>query len=213
MNPIELNLKEINRQEVFTFYKDFEDPFFNMTVQVDISDLYHFCKREKLSIFLAKLFVFTSAANQIPAFRYRIIDNKLFEFNKIHPGSTILTKDSKTFQFAYFEFEEDIYRFHSKCEIILEQSKQNPSFEPKEWRNDLIHFSSIPWLSFTSFKHARRFAFRESIPKVVFGKFINQNHQVKIPVSIEVHHAVMDAWHVSRFLNTVDEIISQLINS
>ena len=57
----------------------------------------------------------------------------------------------------------------------------------------------IPWISFTSFTHARKPAKEDSVPKIVFGKYTKKNDSVKMPVSVEVHHSLMDGIHVGKF--------------
>jgi|GEM_PF-2867035 len=65
--------------------------------------------------------------------------------------------------------------------------------------NDKLHYSIMPWVSFTAVKHARRFGREESVPKIVFGKIFAENGQWKMPVSVEANHALMDGLHVGRY--------------
>ena len=57
----------------------------------------------------------------------------------------------------------------------------------------------ITWISFTSFAHARKPRKEDSVPKIVFGKYTEQNDLIKMPVSVEVHHSLMDGIHVGKF--------------
>jgi len=65
---------------------------------------------------------------------------------------------------------------------------------------DIIHYSIIPWISFTSFSHPRNYGTNDSIPKIVFGKYYQEKDHFKIPISIEVHHALMDGYHLGQYL-------------
>jgi chloramphenicol O-acetyltransferase type A len=67
----------------------------------------------------------------------------------------------------------------------------------------------LPWVSFTSFAHARDFARKDSIPKIAFGKFAKENDRVFLPISVEVHHALMDGLHVGRFLSRFEEMLDK----
>jgi chloramphenicol O-acetyltransferase type A len=64
----------------------------------------------------------------------------------------------------------------------------------------VIHFSSLPWIKFTSISHARSFSFPDSCPKISFGKISEVNGVKVMPVSIHVHHALMDGIHVGQFI-------------
>jgi chloramphenicol O-acetyltransferase type A len=56
--------------------------------------------------------------------------------------------------------------------------------------------------------HARNFKFNDSVPKITFGRFSQRNHKKIMPVSINVHHGLMDGYHVGQYL----ELFEQLIN-
>jgi chloramphenicol O-acetyltransferase type A len=48
--------------------------------------------------------------------------------------------------------------------------------------DNLIHFSAIPWLNFTSLSHARSYTFPDSSPKISFGKMtISENGKEPCP--------------------------------
>jgi chloramphenicol O-acetyltransferase type A len=67
----------------------------------------------------------------------------------------------------------------------------------------------LPWVSFTSFAHARTPGRGESVPRIAFGKFSIENEQTMLPISVEVHHALMDGLHVGRFLNRFQEMLME----
>ena len=49
----EINTETWKRKNQYDHFKDFDDPFFNITSNVDVTLLYDFCKKEELSFFLA----------------------------------------------------------------------------------------------------------------------------------------------------------------
>jgi len=68
----------------------------------------------------------------------------------------------------------------------------------------LIHFTTLPWISFTSFSHARNWGRDDSVPKIAFGRFTKMEGSLLLPMSVEVHHALMDGLHVGRFVNHME---------
>ena len=72
--------------------------------------------------------------------------------------------------------------------------------DARDDRSDMIHYSALPWVAFTSFSHARNWRREDSVPKIVFGKYTERDGHRLMPVSVEVHHALMDGLHVGRFL-------------
>jgi chloramphenicol O-acetyltransferase type A len=85
------------------------------------------------------------------------------------------------------------------AEVLERVKAESGPLDPQDQRDDLIHYSIIPWVSFTSFAHARRWGIDDATPKIVFGKHREVNGRRLMPVSVEVHHALVDGLHVGRF--------------
>lgn len=74
---------------------------------------------------------------------------------------------------------------------------------------NIIHFSSVPWIQFTSVSHPRRYSRRDSIPKVTIGKYHTAGEKKMIPVSVHVNHAVADGLHVGEFFKNLQQLFQQ----
>jgi chloramphenicol O-acetyltransferase type A len=202
----ELNVENWPRKATYEFFCDYDDPFFNFTAHIDITLLYRFAKANNLSISLASLFNIMTAANEIREFRIRLLDGRLVEFDRIHATQTILN-DDETFSFAYFEMKPDVFAFDQAGKSAVEKYKQLKTFDVESDRVDLIYFSVIPWVSFTSFKHATRLDRTQTVPRIVFGKIYDDGPAKKIPVSVEANHTIMDGFHVGKLFNRFQELI------
>ena len=201
-----IDLNNWNRRSHFYFFKDYDNPFYNICCNIEITTLHNFCRENKASFFLTSLFLATSAANQIEELKYRIEGDEVYCYDKIHPYSTIL-KDDNTFIFCEFTFNKNYRIFKGSADkIISNEKKKNGSLSSKD-RNDVIHFTTIPWISLTSISHARNFNTCDSIPKMVFGKFYKSYKELVIPFSIEVNHALVDGYHIGQFLEKFEELI------
>lgn len=193
-----IDVEQWSRREHFHFFKKFQDPFFNVTAPVDVTALSATCKENGWSFFLACLYLSNKVVNAIPEFRYRLVQGEVRAYDQIHIGTTIAHEDH-CFSFCYFDFQEDFPSFAQAARTAIVQQQIRKTLLPEEHRQDLIHYSSTPWIAFTSIKHARQFGFEDSIPKIVFGKYFAENGGLQLPVSIEAHHALMDGWHAGQF--------------
>ena len=205
----ELDIKTWPRKTTYEFFKDYEDPFFNFTANLDVSTAYRFCKQNSLTFSLAALYYSLVAANEIREFRIRLIDGRLVEFNRIHATQTILNYD-ETFSFAYFEMKDDVFEFDRSGKAALERYRQLKTFDVESDRSDLIYYSVIPWVSFTSFKHASRLDKSQTVPRIVFGKLFDDGERKLIPLSVEANHTIMDGFHVGKFFTRFQEIVNSL---
>ena len=207
MKPVEV--ENWNRKTTYEFFKDYEDPFFNLTANLDVTYLYRFCKTNNLSFSLANLFYSLQAANEIRELRIRLSGEKLVEFETIHATQTIFN-DDETFSFCYFENRENVFEFNENGKAAVEKYKKLKTFDVESDRVDLIYYSVIPWVSFTSFKHATRLDKRQTVPRMVFGKMFDDGERKKLPHSVEVHHAVTDGFHVGKYFMSLQEKLSDL---
>lgn len=205
----ELDVEKWPRRSTYELFRDYEDPFFNITANLSVGPLYTFCKQSGLSYSHAALYYSLETANEIPEFRTRIKDGKLVVFDTIHATQTILN-DDKTFSFCYFEFLPDVFAFDEAGKAAVEKYKLLKTFDVEADRIDLIYYSVIPWVSFTSFKHASRLDKSQTVPRIVFGKMFESADRRQMPVSVELNHAVADGYHVGDFFNRFQEKIDAL---
>jgi Chloramphenicol O-acetyltransferase len=205
----ELDPENWPRKPTYEFFKDYEDPFFNITANLNVTKLYGFCKENSLAYSLASLFYSQKTANAIREFRIRLINERLVEFDTIHATQTILNSD-ETFSFCYFENKPDVFEFNTAGKAALEKYRALKTFDVESDRLDLIYYSVIPWVSFTSFKHATRIDKTQTVPRIVFGKLFDEGTVKKMPVSVEVNHAILDGLHVGKFFNLFQESIASL---
>ena len=202
--PTYLDLTTWPRRRHFALFRSYDKPFFNVCAPVDVTELPDFVRAEGLSFFVCSLFLSHRAANAVEPFRYRLRGDRVLIHEVIHPGSTVLLPDD-TFTFGYFEYSEDFERFHAETMAELERLRsERPELRPCRGRDDLIHYSVLPWLAFTSFSHARNWGGEDSVPKIMFGKYVEEGGRTKMPVSVEVHHALMDGLHVGRYFERLE---------
>ncbi len=195
-----INVDNWNRKEHFLFFSKFEEPFFGVTVKVNCTTAYLNAKEKNISFFLYYLYRALKAANEVENFRYRIIENQPYNFATVNASPTINRPDG-TFGFAYMDYFEDEKKFYEKALQEIENVKRTNSLLPAVSGENVIHFSAIPWLDFTSISHARSFLHPDSCPKISFGKMTENNGVKEIPVSIHGHHALMDGYHVGLFID------------
>ncbi|MBX7171284.1 MAG: hypothetical protein K1X72_10015 [Pyrinomonadaceae bacterium] len=205
----EIEIENWKRKSTFEFFLNFENPFFNLTAPLDVTNLHQFCKTHQLSFSLASLFYSIQTVNQIPEFRLRLVGEKLIEYKKIHATQTILNED-ETFSFCYFELMENVFEFDKAGKKSIEKYKQLKTFDVEADRLDLIYYSTIPWVAFTGYKNATRLDFSRTVPRIVSGKLFEENGKMKLPHSVEGHHSMMDGIHVGKYFNQLQEKLDNL---
>lgn len=205
----EINIAEWKRKDHYEFFTQFEEPFFGVTIKIDCTTAYHYAKAHKQSFFLFYLYRALKTANSIEEFRYRIVDKKVFLFDTVHASPTIDRPDG-TFGFSYMDYDADERRFYEHAHRIMEEVRQSSGLNPAVSGENVIHFSAIPWLDFTALSHARSFTFPDSSPKISFGKLTEANGIRTMPVSVHVHHGLMDGYHVGLFADAFQKLMNTI---
>ncbi len=207
--PTYLDVANWARRDLFNFFVNFDNPYFNICTRLDITKLLESLRlQSETSVSLAFHYFALRAANEIEPFRYRLRDGKVVVHDVIH-GGTIVLLPNESFSFAYFNYYDDFGRFIAEGQqSIAEVQKGDKPFNPDP-SDDRIHFTVLPWVAFTSFAHARNWGREDSIPKVAFGKFTTENDRTFLPFSVEVHHALMDGLHVGRYVSRIEEMLNE----
>jgi len=196
-----LNIENWPRKEHFHFFRKFDEPFFGVTVTVDCTAGYAISKTEKIPFFLYYLYKTLVAINQIEPFRYRISGEEVFIYDRIDASPTISRQDG-SFGFSLIEYNPDFQIFYPNALAEIERIKNTPGLFTREFSDNLIHFSALPWVNFTALSHARNSAFPDSCPKISFGKMtITSDGKRTMPMSVHVHHGLMDGLHVGQFID------------
>lgn len=199
-----LDLDAWPRRAHFELFRDYDQPFFGLTAEVEVSRALAASRRPGgPSFFVATLWLSIEAANAVEAFRYRVRDEGVAVFETVDGGSTIL-RDDGTFGFGYFDRDPDFDAFAAAAaEEVARVRRAGSPLEPRDDRDDLLHHTVVPWIAFTSIRHARRRNPADSVPKIAFGRFHGPAGEERMPVSVEAHHALMDALHVGRYLDAL----------
>jgi chloramphenicol O-acetyltransferase type A len=204
-----LDLENWNRKEHFAHFSRMEEPFFGATVEIDCTKAYQTAKNLKTSFFIYYLHKTLLAVNAIENFKYRISEGKIYCNDHIDASATIGREDG-TFGFSLIEYDPDFKIFEQTALAEINRIQNTSGLFTRTFDDDnVIHFSAIPWLNFTSLSHARSYTFPDSCPKISFGKMmLSESGKRTIAMSVHVHHGLMDGLHVGQFVDIFQEAMN-----
>lgn len=203
-----IDLETWPRRDHYDFFKTMSMPHFNLTANVDITAFHPAVKQRDTSFTGAAAYILSRVANEIPEFRQRIQDDQVVEYDVVHPSTTILMDDDR-FSFCFFNYVEEFSAYIVKAVEQIEKVKSNLYLEDPPDVNRYLFMSSIPWVSFTSVMHPLHLDPVDSVPRICWGKFFEQEGRVLMPVGVQGHHALMDGLHVGRFFEKLQIFLNQ----
>lgn len=202
-----------DRKKHYDYFKNMEFPYFNICLNMEITNLYNYCKNNNISIFLATIFLITKAANKTEYLRMRIQKNKVILFDKnkvilfdtVHPGITIMGERG-LYNNCTLEYINDFKDFIKISKITIEKSKLSKfSTNTQNGREDLLYMTTLPWINFTAITHPVNLKNPDSIPRIAWGKITKSSDNYIMPFALQAHHSLMDGYHASLVLNDIQE--------
>jgi chloramphenicol O-acetyltransferase type A len=197
-----IDMQTWSRRQHFNLYNSFNHPHFNMCANVDLTHFLPYLKKNPLSFNAAVVYLISLTANAIPEFRYRIHGEVVIEHEIVHPSTTILISED-VFSFCACTYMEDFHDFLVGYVEKVAYLKEHPTLEEESADDDVLIMTAIPWISFTSFMHPINMHPCDSIPRFAWGKYYKEGERIRMPLSVQAHHAVMDGIHMAKFYEKI----------
>jgi chloramphenicol O-acetyltransferase type A len=201
-----IDMENWNRKKHYNHFKELNYPHFSICGNVDITKFYRYIKENEVPFFISFLYVATKSANNIKEFRFRIREDKVIEHETVNPSFTLMT-ESEVFSFCKVKFIDGFNDFKINTLMEMEKIKKTVVMEDEPGCDNVLYITSIPWISFTSITQPIHMNPVDSIPRIAWGKYFEENGKIKMPLSIQLHHALADGMHVGQYFNTIQEIL------
>lgn len=197
-----IDIENWDRKEFYEhFIKDVVCTY-SVTVNLDITNLKH----ERL--YPAMIWLLTRTVNEMPEFRTCLTKEGLGIYDSMHPMYTIFNKEHKNFSGIWAYYSEDYNEFLSSYEHDIAEYSKSTQYTPKAGTpENSFNISMLPWLEFTSFNINVYDEGKFLLPIFTMGKFFDRDEKRFLPLSIQVHHAVCDGYHVGVFVEKLQEKI------
>ncbi len=202
----QMDMQNWSRREQFKAFSKYDHPHFNICANVDLSNFHPVVKRFELSFTAAMVYILTRTANSIPEFRYRIRGQGVIEHETVHPSFTVLL-DGDVFSFCSVNYTEDFPLFAERVSKRIAYVREHPILTDEPGKDDQLYMSAMPWVSFTSVMHPLHMNPPDSVPRIAWGKFFEEGPNLKMPLSVQAHHALLDGVHFGRYYSLVQEYL------
>ncbi len=204
---IDINIWE--RKEHFEWFQNFDEPFWGIVTEIDCTDAYLISKRLDIPFFHFYLHRSLKAENQVEDFKLRIENGQVVCYDRIHASAT-LNNANGLYAMSFIEYHKDVFLFSKALHSEEERVKKLKGLgvNSNTARLDTIHYSSVPWFKITGLTHARNYKYRDSVPKITFGKFEEINQKKIMNISINGHHGLMDGSHAGKYLKIFQELLN-----
>ena len=204
-----INFNNWKRKNHYSFFERVDNPQFNICCNIDVTNLKKFVKENKISFYYSMIYVSTHVMNEIEDFRYKIRDGQIILHDKLQPSFTDMSPGEDLFKIITLDLGSSIIEFSNNSKKrLINQTEYFP--ETNVNQDELIYFSCIPWISFTSISNEIVMNKEDSIPRISFGKYFNDNGKILLPYSIQVNHMLLDGIHVGHYMEKLQKFIDEI---
>ncbi len=204
-----IDLSTWARRTHYEFFKNYDMPHFSLTANIDVTNLLKYSKEHHLSFFALMLYFVFKTVMEFPEFRTRIRGNEVVEHEVVHPSFTVLS-ESNLVMFVPSVYDSDMFAFEKQIRRNVEIARTGIELVEEYGRDDTVYITTIPWVSFTDMKHPFDTKNPDSIPRIAWGKYTDNAGVVTLPLSVTVHHALCDGYHVGMYFLKLQASINDI---
>lgn len=208
MNFKKIDIGSWDRKENYTWFTTKNRCKINMTMNIDITKLVGIIKEKKLRCYPTFTYISSKILNASDEFKMNYDeDGNLGIYDVVHPRYPIFHDSDKRISILWTEYSDDFKVFYDSFINDINTYGEIRSMAAKgKFPPNCFDMSSLPWCSFTSFDCPPTHDIVWLPPFVMVGKFFENNGKLLLPVSISVHHATCDGYHVSKFFNEFQDL-------
>lgn len=205
-----INLNEWKRAKHFYYFTKMLPTGYSISVNIDISSTYNMIKKDNKKFFPAYLYVASRVLSEQQEFRVASLDNELGYYEVLHPSYSIFHKDDGIISNMWTEYDPDFRIFYDN--YIDDQNKYASNHEIMAKAEmppaNTCMIGMLPWIEFSSYTPIPYAPINSFLPVIQAGKFFDKDGKKMMPLSITVHHAVADGYHVGMFFDKFQEYMS-----
>lgn len=227
-----INYNTWERRDNFEFFKNYLNPCYSVTCDVECTKAFLNSKNDGSSFFLKYLYAILRAVNEIPELRYRletveledqtngeaVTEDVIVLYKHVSVITPIATGNNGRFHSVNIPYRETYSSFCKIAKEIIENipketnpyAAENGVNASKHRFMDMILVAANPGLAFTSMTCTQSSPQGSKKPLINVGKATLKEGKYYIPVFINVHHGFCDGFHLTKFYNLVEEHLREL---
>ena len=211
-----IDMTKYPRLDHFRHFLTMQQPCVSITVQVDITDWLSRLRASGCPFFLSFQYAVVRAANRIPEFRQRIVDDKIVEYDYCNP-SYIVSLPDDTYRYCNVNVNQPFAQYLEERRVKQDASLHSEHLEEEEGDVlGLLFISCVPWFNYTEAMMPYPGG-SFSNPSFCWGGYrtekylaledgrVTEKVKTSIPVTLFFNHALIDGIHAGRFFDNLGD--------
>lgn len=211
MNFNKIDFDNWNRGEHFKHFINDVRCVVCVTGEIDVTRLVHSIKKNEYRFYPVFIYIVSKIVNSRNEFKMGYDDEGTPGFWKsVSPSYTIFNEETQTFMPICTEWNENFTEFYHDVILMMELNKDNHGFNSQNTPKNTFDISCIPWMNYKSFSMNIDGGGSYLAPIITWGKyewkFDKTEEKLTMPLTIQIHHASADGFHIARFFQEIQEL-------
>ncbi len=197
------------RSQAFHYYSKMAPTTYTVNVSMDVTILRKAMKSKGYRFFPAYLYLVTKAISKQQELRIAVQNDVLGYWDQLTPCYPQFHEDDTTTSLLWTEYEEQFHVFYERyIEDTMQHGRSHGILSSKGVPPANAYVvSCIPWFTFNSFSLHNHGIKGYYVPSFEAGGFTEVGGKTIMPLSITVHHATTDGYHLKVFFDTLQELM------
>ena len=210
MKPTAVDPRATTRAAAFDLWMDAPNPMVTFFKTLDVTPLVRFVKQRGMKFYPAMIWVVSRVINAHEEFKLGWDqDGNLIRWDFVSPSYAHFHPEDGNFTKLVTPYMEDLPAFHAR---FLEDREKYRELRGVVEGQPTNHFdvSCLPWVRY---RHFDVHVFDQGdflAPVVTWGKYEAEGGRLVMPLTMNIHHAAADGFHLSRFFTEVQELTDSL---
>lgn len=206
MNFIIKDKSTWERAEIFQHFVDNLRCVMSLTVEINITDFFQNVHQKQIDFYPAMIWVVSAAVNCREELRMGMnAQGEPGVWDVVSPYYTHFHAEDERFVKIYTEYSPDFDVFYQRYLEDKKRYQHERGFAQKEVPNNTFDVSCLPWAHYQHFDLHVFDAGMYLAPVVTWGKYVkDEQGNVTMPLTLNLHHAVADGYHLCRFFTDVE---------
>lgn len=204
-----INMADYPRRAHFDYFRTLAYPYVGVTQEIDVTALVRFCKERGVSFYLTFMHAAALAADSVAAFRQRIHEGGVAEYDECPTSHTEALPDG-SYCYCTLHHHMPFDEYIRQAEAARARCREAASIEEDEEVESMLFISTLPWLHYSALIQPVAGG-DESNPRITWGKYEpDAQGRLMLPVTTLVHHALADGLHLGQFYAALKSRIAEI---
>lgn len=206
-----ISMEQWPRAVMFRHYINNLRCVISVTADVDVTDVLSFCKKSGQRFYPTFLYFVSKAVNSRSEFRMGYdCDGAPILWDSVSPSHIVFHPEDELFTRLITDYDPVYQTFYQRVLDDMKVHQDKRGLEILFQQKNTFDVSCLPWLHYNSCDLHVFDSGTYLAPVITWGKYRMEHGCMMLPLTMQIHHAAADGYHVAMFFEEIRREIQNL---